>query len=280
MILRMFQTSWVILAANLVLGSTLHAQFRLDISQLAAASSVADEVQVEPEAPQGGNQFRVQQNIDAWAFNQHGNALQARKFLDRQLKAKIGNYTEQFKLSSQQEEKLTMAGQSDIAAYFAEIEVIRSEFGDNVNQAEFQKVWQRVQPLQMRMQVGLFSKDSLLAKVIHRTLDQQQRVQHEARERERLEFAYRAAVKLTLSELEKTVSLLADQRNQILELLVKTDPPKVGGQYINYFVLYRLAQARQELNEILKPGQQKAIAQTLNQGQAMAQFLKQNGFID
>jgi predicted type IV restriction endonuclease len=130
------------------------------------------------------------------------------------------------------------------------------------------------------MQRGLFSRGSMFSKVIQRTLDPAQREQREAQEKERLEFAYQSAIKLTISELEKSVLLLDDQRHEMMDLLTKAGPPNVVGQYMNYYVLYRLAQSQQRLKEILKPGQQKALTQALNQGQAMGQFLKQNGIID
>ena len=168
----------------------------------------------------------------------------------------------------------------DMSSFFSSVSEIRSEYEEQVDQAIFNEVWQRIQPLQLRMQRGLFAQDSMLAKVSKRTLNPDQLEQFEQNERERIEFGYRAAIKLAVSELEKTTPLLAKQREEIVELLEKSERPKVLGQYINYYVLFRLSQSKAQVEQILKPSQRKALQQALNQGQAMGQFLKQNGFID
>ena len=277
---RLFSVTCAAIFVMLGSGPHAHGQFRLDVDQLAAANNAVDELVVPEAAPQARNQFAVQQNIDAWVFNQHGNASQAKKFLERQLNAKLANYADLFDLSPAQQNKLEIAGQGDIASYFAEVQTIRSEFDDQVDQAEFNRVWQRIQPLQMRMQRGLFSQDSLIAKITKRTLNEKQRARCQAIEQERIEFAYQAAIKLTIAEVEKSTPLLASQRQQIVDLLEQAERPKATGQYLHYFVLYRMTQSQQQLGEILAPEQVESLSQVFNLGQALQPTLKQQGLID
>lgn len=257
------------------------AQFQLDIERLAEATYAEEEV--EPKPQQQGNQrggMNIAQNLDGWIFNRHGNKSGAQRYFDNHLKARLDFIHRECELDEDQIEKLRLAGHGDMASFFSDVEVIREEFRGVNDQNKINQVFQRIQPLQLRMQTGLFLPDSMLAKVTKNTLSADQQAAYQAMEEERIRFAYRAAIKVTLSELEKSMPLLAHQREELQELLEETEPPKAMGQQVSYFVLYRMSQIQDKIKARLNPAQKKSMRQAFTQGQAMRQFLKQNGFID
>lgn len=265
----------------LLLPTWAFAQFQLDIEQVAFNSNKTEEVEV-PQNPQPQNQpgWRVDQNLDSWVFNQHGNAAAAKRHIENQLKAKLASFSNQFELSSDQKQKMLLAGRGDIADFFSELETIRAEFEGVKDQQKINQVFTRIQPLQLRMQQGLFEGDSIMSKITLRTLDGDQRETHEESEKKRTLASYRAAIKMTISELDKSAPFTAAQRKEIVSLLEGTPIPKSRGQYLTYYVLYQLSNNRKQLEGILEPGQMKHLKQALTQGDQMAQFLRQNGFID
>ena len=197
------------------------AQFQFDITQQELAIGVDANVVVDEKPAQVNNgMIDVRANVDSWLFSSHGNEANARRFLDNQLDARIAMFDGMFELSDSQTTKLQMAGSFDIVRYFAEADRIRSQFGAQVNQNDFNKVWQEVQPLRQKFQRGLLSTGSMFAKVSKNSLDEKQYREFAGLEAEKLKFAYRSTIKLVLTELEKLAPLRDEQRRQILEVLV------------------------------------------------------------
>ena len=256
------------------------AQFQLDIEQVALVSNQVEEVEEKNPQPQNNHNWMAAQNIDGWIFNQHGDAKTAKRYMENQLKAKLASLSSEFELNDNQTQKLLLAGTGDIKDFFAAVEVIRDEFKDEQDQNKINEVYQRVQPLQMKLQRGIFSGSSILAKVSIRTLDEEQRAKYEENEKKRFAAAYRSAIKMTISELEKSMPFTAVQRKEIVAILEDTPPPRNFGQYVPYYVLFQLSKEQKQVEEILGPGQAKAMKQAFQQGQQMAQFLRQNGFIE
>jgi len=263
-----------------ILPAHAFGQFQLDIERIAVIANKPEEIQVEKEPQPQHVGWAPIQNIDAWVFNQHGDAATAKRYLENQLKAKLASFSSHFGLDDDQKQKLLLAGRGDMESFFADIEIIRDEFKDEQDQNKINEVYQRIQPLQQKLQRGLFSGDSVLSKVSKRTLDEDQRKQFEESEKRRFVAGYHASIKFTVSELEKSTPFSAAQREEIVALLEASPPPNNLGQYSPYYVLYQLSKNRDKVKEILDPGQMKAMRQALNQGQQMEPFLKQHGFIE
>lgn len=273
----------LIICSCLLVGVTAptFAQFQLDIHQLAAVSYEPEEVEVPKHQNNQQVAFGFQQNIDAWIFNRHQSATKARKFLSNQLKAKVAAVKESTDVSEDQLRRLSLAGTGDIARFFAKVNVIRDEFKNQPQNGFNNQLFQKVQPLQQQMQKGLFGSDSMFAMVTKHTLDEEQRERFVQAERIRIQAVYFDSIKLTVSELEKSTPMTSDQRESLVKLLEDSKPPSGAGQYMYYFVLYQLSQKKNEVNKIfIKRGQRSSIQQALNQGRAMEQFLRQNGFLE
>ena len=116
--------------------------------------------------------------------------------------------------------------------------------------------------------------------VSKRTLDEKQLENYQDHERKRIREGYFDAIKLTISELEKSAPMTSEQRQAVIELLKRSDLPKSLGQYTHYYVLYQLSKKKTEVNKILdEKVQNAAIQRAFQQGRGMQNFLKQNGFL-
>ena len=265
--------------------STSDAQFQLDIRRVADTAFPKEDDTEEPDTPNPHQQqmmgrINIEQNIDGWVFNRHRNEAGARKHLARQLKIAIDSVDRVCELSDEQTDQLRLAAAGDETLFFSEIEQIRNEFRGENDQNKINQVWQRVQPLQVKMQNNLFGRGSILNRVIEGMLTADQLDRFQEVEQARIRFAYTAAIKLAISQIEKNAPLKTDQRVQLFELLDNTTPPKIMGSYSSFYVMYQLAKNEDELRRIVDERQLQSIQARLKQGKSMEQLLKQNGYID
>lgn len=279
---------WVTTACVLLLLVQVPAlaQFRLDIEGVAAEAFPNTEAIATP--PEHINQLggqrmiMVDQNINAWIFQSHGDEARTRKFLDQQLSLAIDGIDSDVDLTTEQREKLELAGDGDVSMFFAEVEKIREEFDDQAmnDGNQLNVVWQRVQPLQQRMRTSLFGSSSVFAKVSDGMLDESQREKLHEIERKRLRFHFVAHLKNTISQAQRTRPFRADQRQAIMDLMQDVAMPSRGTrQMTQNYALYSLWQKRSELASILNKEQMKAIGQLLRRGERMAEPLREEGYI-
>ena len=146
------------------------------------------------------------------------------------------------------------------------------------DQQKFQEIWQEIQPLQMRLQGGLYGDESIFLKTISATLDAAQFGQYEQVQLGRRQARYNALIELWVSMLENTMPMRDEQRQKFLALLREnTTPPRRFGQYGAYLVMYQASALPEEkVKAIFDEAQWKVLKQQLEQGRGMEQFLKQN----
>ena len=89
-------------------------------------------------------------------------------------------------LTEVQKQKLTLAGGGDIKRLFDRCEIAKQKLqtlkqGEQIDQA----VWQEINPVQMTLQIGLYTPSSLLYKSLQNTLTPEQRARYEAAASER-----------------------------------------------------------------------------------------------
>ncbi len=272
------------LLAGLVITPPVLAQSHLDINQVAANIFPQPPEVEEPPANQLHQRrvarFNIEQNIDAWVFNRFGNEGKAREHLENQIRLSMDALDRECGLSEEQSQKLWLAGQGDMARFFHEVDEIRREFRGQQDQNKINQVWQRLQPLQMKMQSGLFGRDSIFRKVAETTLNEEQTRQQREDQARRAEFAYRASVKIVVAQIESSSPLRARQREQLVELLEQTRPPKMFGPQVHYYVLWQFSKSQDQIAKFLDEAQLEALRPMINQGGAMQQFLKQGGYLD
>src|SRR5262249_23078167 len=124
----------------------------------------------------------------------------------------------------------------------------RQKFNEVRNdQNRINEVFQQIQPLQAKMQAGLFNEDSLFEKTLNSVLTQEQNAPRMQLEAERRKFRYQAQIGIALAVLENALPLVDEQRQAITKLLEEnTEPPKRFSQYDYYYVLLQMAKMPEE----------------------------------
>ncbi len=111
------------------------------------------------------------------------------------------------RLSEAQKQKLRLATRGDMQRFTDEVDQLRRKFDKVKNdQNAMGEIWQEIQPLQIKQANGLMGHDSLLMKVLPKTLTPQQAAAYDAVVDERRRFRYRASIATSLITLEGAVA--------------------------------------------------------------------------
>src|SRR5690606_16020225 len=92
--------------------------------------------------------------------------------------------------------------------------------GTTYDQDQINVAYQRIQPLQVIWNAGIFGEKSMLYKVLPNVLGPEQTAKYQQEELKRRKFRYMAKVKLTLASLESALPFTAKQRQQFEELIL------------------------------------------------------------
>ncbi|HEY4262482.1 MAG TPA: hypothetical protein VGM98_20135 [Schlesneria sp.] len=253
---------------------------------IASTVAMATEDDIEPPAPvaNANNGFMIEEsNFDQWIFQGSGTAAAGRARINSHLKLKLDELNRTCDLSDLQRKKLALAAQGDMKRFFDQVEALRKKFLEvRKDQNAFNALWQEIHPLQQKQQAGLFNETSMFEKTLRSTLNEEQQQRYQKITEERRHFRYRASIQTSLVSLSDTVALKDDQHKAIAKLLLEeTALPLRFGQQDQQVVFYGLSKLPSaKLKAILNDRQWKLMQPQLNQGQAMEQFLAQNGFID
>ena len=221
-------------------------------------------------------------NFDQWVFGGGNNLQRGRSRIKSQATLRVDAIDQICGLSEQQKAKLQLASRGDMKRFFDDVDVVRQKFLQvRHDRNAFNQIWKDIQPLQLRIKNGLFEQESLLHKVVRRTLNMQQMAKYETAEQERRRFHYEAKVAAVMTMIESGMPLRDEQRQRLLKvILAETQPPKRFGQYDYYVVMYKLSKIPQDkLKPIFAAGQWRVMQKQFAQGRGMEQFLQQNGFL-
>ncbi len=225
-------------------------------------------------------------HLDSFIFGNLGvgSAEATRSQFESQLTLHVEELARIVELGPPQKKKLLLAGRGDMKRYFDRIEEVRQKYLSDPNfqfNARVQQIWQDLQPLQTSHNSGLFGEGSLFAKTKHATLTPDQARKAEEVERERMLYHYWNRIDLGLELVNLDVGFTEDQRARLIELLrAETRPPrKMARQYDVYVVFYQLGQIpEKKIRPIFEDYQWPLMARELQQGRALEQFLRQQGF--
>lgn len=265
----------VILLPALVAGHAARAQ-NLD--------DFADVIVEEPQAARAANElFEVSpKQFDQWVFGGTQSAAERRRHLRSQLTLHVQAINEACGLSDAQRAKLELAGTGDIKRFFDAVETIRREFMEvRRDQEKFNQIWQKMSPLRIKMNTGMFDQDSLVYKVLHNTLEPEQLTSYQSYCLERRRFQYRASVAMVVASLENGIPLREQQRQAFIGLILdETAPPRTFGKYDYQVVLYKAAHLpEEELKAIFDDGQWRAMQACFGRAKAMERMLRKNELI-
>lgn len=217
------------------------------------------------------------EQFEQWVFRQHGNAAEARKRLNSQLRTQLGTIDRMCNLTDAQKEKLQLAGRGDIKRFFDRYETVKRKYQSI--EPDMQNLQQDTRLLQMALQGGLFQEDSLLLKALPNTLTGEQFARYDAVARERRASRHRATVEQAVAMLHQSVPLRDAQWRQLITLMAnETKPSRTSGPYDAYVVLWQLGRLPEErLKPLFSEAQWKRVNAQLARYQQMEPMLKQSG---
>lgn len=226
------------------------------------------------------NNFEIHEsNFDQWVFGSGRTTAQGKQRIETLLTLNIEDVDRTCHLTEIQKKKLMLAGRGDIKRYFDEVEAVRREFMVvRRDQEKFNQIWQKIQPLQTKLQSGIYTDDSFFLKTVHTTLTSEQATVYEAAQLERRKSRYFARIDHFVAMLENSLPLKDEQRQRLIKLLQEeTRVPRKVGTYDFYVVQYQLANIPEaKLKPIFDKQQWQAIQQQIAQGRGMEQFLRTN----
>ncbi|MDB5335401.1 MAG: hypothetical protein JWN70_1020, partial [Planctomycetaceae bacterium] len=169
-----------------------------------------------------------------------------------------------------------------IRVKFDKFVIAQKQNGGNAFNEAYQQMWQEIQPLQLRMNMGLSEgSDSMFMKVLPQTLTKEQKEKYAAVAAERQRFRYEANIASCLHTLEDVVFLSESQREEITKLLLAMPAPRHAGQYEMQVVNCRLGMIPAEkLESLFKPDQWKKFKPRFDQYRNVRQVYIQNGLLD
>ncbi len=200
--------------------------------------------------------------IQSWLFNGRTEA-NIRLGLQNQAEQKLSQLKEHCSLTEEQAIKLKLAAAGDVNRFFHEVAQARkaTQGLDQQNQNAVQEAWAVVSPLTTRLNAGLYGEKSLFAKVMASSLDPAQVEEYKRLLAEQLERRHHAIVLTTVSTIEDSLPLIADQRSKLIELLdaqkVKATQQQGMETYVGYAKLTKVPEA--ELAKLFDKEQMKAL---------------------
>ena len=237
-----------------------------------------DEAQVEEEELVIDEGFEIaESNFDQWIFGSR-NAQQGILRVKSQLALQVEAVDHVCGLSEAQLAKLQLAGQGDLTRFLSDVAAVREKFMKvRRNRNAFNKIWQDIQPLQMRINGGLYGETSFFQKVLRRTLTAEQSSRYEEVMWERRQFRYKAKLRLVVMMMERSMPLRSEQRERFISLLKEeTKAPQAFGQYDYYVVLYQLTRIpADKLQPIFDEAQMKVLEKYMDQARGMEVWLRQ-----
>ncbi len=224
--------------------------------------------------------------FDNWIFSGMQNAQVARTTLAARAKMEIQRISFSTPLRDEQVEKLEFAAKGDIKRFYDDVEKAHRQFhamqaAGEINQANLNDVYQIASPLAQRLNQGLFGKDSLLKKVAHNCVDNEQADKLRAGDKLERKRQSDTAVTAFIANLGRQIPMTHSQREDLLSLLsenVSLSNP--SHQYVAYQLMYEMSELPQpKLKAIFDEAQYKALEKSFAQGIMMKANLKRMGLM-
>jgi hypothetical protein len=174
------------------------------------------------------------------------------------------------KLKDEQRSKLNLAGAADVTRFFRNVAKTRKKIDaldlQGNQRDEINQVWEIVSPLQMKVNNGLFADESLFQSVMRSVLSEEQQELYAAEIQRNQDRRRRVLTRVNVAEMERSMPLLAHQREKLLELLDLQELPKTMTRhtegYAGFLKLVKLKKAdEQALSELLDENQIKVVDQ-------------------
>jgi Spy/CpxP family protein refolding chaperone len=216
--------------------------------------------------------------FNQWLYQGNGQAADR----DSEIVLMVDSMDRACHLSSEQKDKLRLAGLGDYSRFEQKVNDLRAEVvGKSYDQNKINDIYQKFQPLTRQYQAGMLGPDSIFSKVVHRTLTPEQREEYEAAEADRRKARHAAKVRLFVALLEQSCPLKASQRDALVDLLLKdTQPALRNSEYDWYVVIVQAARLPEsKLKPILDRPQLTYFKKITANGRGMEGMLRQQGIL-
>ena len=238
-------------------------------------------------------QIDLDQQMKSMFFQGVGNPKLARqKFIDKLL-LEVSGVDEICGLTDQQRLKCETAARLDVARMMDDVDVVLRRYAGRTidlnspaDQAEWNRFHRDATVVQAKL-TGEYDATSLLERVIARVLDDTQRSVWERESELRRQYQWQSVVESGLTQLDLALGLTAEQHDAISGMLLEQPLRMNGGMilgqhthaepFICKYALSRLDRSR--LDALVSERQQKMLGECIEQGQAMAEWLKQRKLI-
>jgi hypothetical protein len=203
-----------------------------------------------------GRDLRQPDILAMYLFNGADEAT-FRRQLENRAQLRVTRIAEAVGLNPGQLEKLQLATYGDLSRFYRELEHVRRKTQglNSQNQNDMQKAWEFISPVQQRVAKGIIGEDSLTERILQSLLDDDQRAKYAEFQRQRAAAHFRSILRMTVSDLEKSLPLTEKQRDELIKLVEGKElaKPAVGQQqiqaYLGFIMLARLED--NELSELL-----------------------------
>ena len=242
----------------LAVASTVQAQFRLDINELAEPSQSASATQSDSDRVLKNRirRFADVRNIENIIFNRFESGVAAKVHFEKELEAWIDRLDAAQQLTLSERSKLWLAGSHDIQHFFSETEELATMGWDDPR-----NLGNRIGELRQKLDKGICGKGSTLSKVASRIMRNKsgETDKHVVAE-DRFEFSNKCAIKVAIAKIEEFVPLTSSQRRALMDLLEEKRPPRRGASKCNVMAaVAAINQYRLELDDVLTEEQLEAL---------------------
>lgn len=215
--------------------------------------------------------------LSMYLFNGNSEANFKRQ-LEQGVNLRIARIAEEVGLNAEQLKKIELAAHGDLSRFYRELDDVRERTKrlNPQNNADMQKAWQEIMPLQQRVTRGVLDEKSLLERVLLTVLSQEQQKKHEQFMRKRQIACYTAVLRMTIADMEKSLPLTSKQRSELIKLLEGCEFPSSADRnvlpYVGWAMLSKLKP--QDTAEILDEQQQKTFIRLKAQQAGMVRMFK------
>ncbi|QDT08865.1 hypothetical protein [Planctomycetes bacterium K23_9] len=207
--------------------------------------------------------------VSSWVLNGQTEA-QFEKQLKSDYEMQVNMIDRLCDLRDAQRSKLTLAADADVTRFFRDVAKIRKKIAaldlkGNQND-DINKIFQVVSPLRTHVQNGVFGDQSLFHRVSRSVLTTDQQELYAAEIKKNRQRRCEAIVRVNVADLERSMPMLADQRDKLMEVLDAQELPTTINQHMEgYSGFLKLVKARknakQDFEKIFDAKQMKVIDQ-------------------
>ena len=219
--------------------------------------------------------------IKSWGFGGRSRS-QVEEQLTFDSKQRVALLDRLCSLDDAQQQKLSRAADTDVCRFFREVDSIERkvetmDLGDN--NRNINEVFQVISPIQTKLREGLFAEQSLFQKVVRSTLTDQQQSLYEAEMEKNRRRRWTVMTRSNLADIERSMPLVADQREKLLELMEEQELPikmqKQMDGYAGYLKLLMIDDREAVLAEFLDDDQVEVISKYCERYRGWERMLKQ-----